>query len=215
MIICTTAPYRPWGLGSIRKAGGFFYQLTGKSVRTPGIYRKIDPHTGKDTAEFLEDTNERIHPSVRIRLAVGALGLNDRKFWDCPALLSRWRLAQTSERFNDPIPAGTNAWGPTANGVSVGVKSLANDDYGHGDEAVLRPPSPGAERHDKKRWVWEYHGPEGETAPPVRTILEETLGPYERHLLKISGGEPNVYAFAEGGTVPNPIVGTQTLGMAN
>ena len=39
--------------------------------------------------------------------------------------------------------------------------------------------------------------PEAE-APPQRTMVEEVLGPYERYLLRLSGGEPNVYRFAEG-----------------
>lgn len=45
-------------------------------------------------------------------------------------------------------------------------------------------------------WVWEYCGPE-EQAPLQRQMMEEPLGPYERQLPRLSGGEPNVYEYAE------------------
>ena len=42
-----------------------------------------------------------------------------------------------------------------------------------------------------------YEGPKS-GAPAGVTLPEEELGVYERQLLKLCGGEPNVYAFAEG-----------------
>lgn len=51
------------------------------------MYKKIDPKSGRPLPEFLEDTNERIHPSVRVRLACEGLGLNDSDVWNCPSLL--------------------------------------------------------------------------------------------------------------------------------
>ncbi len=36
---------------------------------------RVDPETNEDTDEPLLNTNERIHSSVRVRLACGGLGL--------------------------------------------------------------------------------------------------------------------------------------------
>ena len=35
------------------------------------------------------------------------------------------------------------------------------------------------------------------TDPKQRVMVEERLGPYEKYLLKLSAGNPNVYEFAE------------------
>lgn len=80
-------PIRPWGLHGIQSANSFIYDLLGSISRAPGMYKKINPKNGRPLPEFLEDTNERIHPSVRVRLACEGLGLNDREVWDCPSLL--------------------------------------------------------------------------------------------------------------------------------
>jgi hypothetical protein len=80
-------PIRPWGLHSIRSSTSFLYDVIGSISRAPGMYKKINPKNGRPLPEFLEDTNERIHPSVRVRLACEGLGLNDWEVWDCPSLL--------------------------------------------------------------------------------------------------------------------------------
>ena len=207
------APARPWGLAAIQEVGGFLYRLAGRRARRPGRYRRIDPRTGSATAAFLEDTNERVHASVRVRLAVSGLGLNDSGFWDCPALLNRWTLRQVpvardeggrESGFDDPVPLGTRKWGPHADGLVTCIHGEMehDDDDGGG---CHRPPSPGA-ADTTTRWVWDYVGPERD-APPVRRLVEEVLGPYERHLLKLSGGEPNVFRFAEGRTFVPEVLG--------
>ena len=70
-------PVRPWGLGQLLGAEGFMYKISGSNVRTPGLYKKVDPTAGDLTRAFLEDTNERVHSSVRVRLTLKGLGLND------------------------------------------------------------------------------------------------------------------------------------------
>jgi hypothetical protein len=70
-------PVRPWGLHKIEAVKSCMYKLTGEKERTPGMYKKIDPSTGKATHAYLEDTNERIHSSVRFRLACQGLSVND------------------------------------------------------------------------------------------------------------------------------------------
>lgn len=192
-IYTDNAPVRPWGLGAILGSEGGFYKLAGLSVRTPGMYKKVDPQTGRATSVYLEDTNERIHSSVRVRLALQGLGLNDHGLWKAPALKGHWRLKKTTEPIVDPIPASVQTWEPY---------SAANVDKNI-QEAITqqRPLSAAANRG--YRWVWEYHGPL-KHEPPWPVMVEEPLGPYERQLLRLSGGVPNVYEFAESINVTLP-----------
>lgn len=86
-------PVRPWGTGAILRAHSPVYTLAGSIVRSPGMYHKLNSLNGKELPEYLEDTCESIHPSVRIRLAVGGLGYDDKKQWDASALTdSGWKL---------------------------------------------------------------------------------------------------------------------------
>ncbi|OIW32977.1 hypothetical protein CONLIGDRAFT_568985 [Coniochaeta ligniaria NRRL 30616] len=172
----TNHPIRPWGQGALLKASGLLYALAGFTLRTPGLYRKISLETGLPSPTFLEDTNERIHSSVRVRLATGGLGLNDGEVWRAPALKGKWRPRRTSRTYVDPIPKTRKTWEQVRE-----QRPLSLGDGGDGDG----------------RWVWEYCGPEGE-APEVRVLVEEPLGPYERQLLRLASGKPNIYEFADG-----------------
>ncbi|KAK8089452.1 hypothetical protein PG997_004413 [Apiospora hydei] len=156
-IVKANKPVRPWALHKTVQASGVL--LT--TPRTPGRYKKINPDTGKITKTFLEDTNERIHSSVRVRIACAGLSPGDKGEWKCPSLLAYWRPRKVMADFHDP--------------------TATEEDASSGD-------SP--------RWVWEYAGTEA-GAPAVRTMVEENLGPYEKHLLKISGGKPSVVDYAE------------------
>ncbi|KAH7209085.1 hypothetical protein DER44DRAFT_863532 [Fusarium oxysporum] len=169
-------PFRPWGLGTISKAPGLLYKLSGQTVRTPGLYRPTDRQSKCDKSRYLLDTNERIHSSVRIRLACKGLGLNDEHVWDCPALLSNWKLKRTREKYSDPVPFQPG-WCPNG----------GKDHMGHPND------------WSKGRWVWEYVGNEsdGPKETRQRIMVEEPLGPYERYLLNLSAGSPNVYHFAD------------------
>lgn len=196
-------PVRPWGLGALLKAGSIFYTLAGFDLRSPGLYKKIDPMKGIPTMAFLEDTNERIHSSVRVRLAVGGLGLNDSDVWDVPALKGRWRPKKINQEFIDPIPKTRRTWEHVK---EVKEQTEAADPERQGNpshqielmEAAAndqRPLSGGGE--STERWIWEYCGPEKD-APVERVLVEEPLGPYERQLLRLAGGKPNVYDYAQG-----------------
>ncbi|KAK3333270.1 hypothetical protein B0T19DRAFT_448870 [Cercophora scortea] len=187
--ICeSNVPIRPWGLGGLRASKGTLSKLVGYDLRCPGTYKKLDPATGDRTRAFLEDTHERIHSSVRVRLSVEGLGLNDVHVWEAPALKGNWRLRKTSERFVDPISATVATWEPAMTAqIAKTLVAYAIDQQ--------RPLS--VLQGKKERWVWEWCGPEKD-APPERVLVEEPLGPYERQLLRLSGGVPNVYEFAEG-----------------
>lgn len=72
-------PVRPWALGrlydstepttAMGRAQGF-----NPVIRTPGRYNKISTVDGKPTSEPLFNTNESIHPCVRIRIDAGGPG---------------------------------------------------------------------------------------------------------------------------------------------
>jgi hypothetical protein len=172
-------PMRPWGLGEISKKNSLLYRLSGITGRTPGLYKQTDPITGRDKPQFLQDTNERIHSSVRIRLACKGLDLNDQGIWKCTSLSKDWRLQRTTQSYEDPVPTHPH-WEP--------------EGQGH-DPAFIEHP----QESTKGRWVWQYTGGD-KGGPPnekQRILVEEPLGPYERYLLKLAGGDPNVWLFAD------------------
>jgi hypothetical protein len=166
-------PVRPWGMGAIQEKSSLLYRLSGKTPRTPGLYRQINPRTGFDDGNFLLDTNERIHSSVRVRLACKGLGLNDKAVWKCSSL-SDWRLKRTDTQYADPVPRHP-LWAP---------------DAGQNDQN---------KEASSERWVWEYVGStkNAPTDPKQRILVEEPLGPYERYCLKAAGGSPNIWEYVD------------------
>ncbi|KAJ6781493.1 hypothetical protein PWT90_06309 [Aphanocladium album] len=183
-------PVRPWGMGAIEKAPGFVDWIVGSTARTPGQYRQISRDTGNDRyGPFLVDTNERIHSSVRIRLACRGLGVNDVAEWKAPTL-ANWRLRRTTAQYQDPVPLNP-LWDPAKHKSVVQALAASKVSDGFG-----RKPNDGG---NGERWIWEYVGPEKDapTEMKQRVMVEEPLGPYERFLLNQVGGDPNVYLFAE------------------
>lgn len=181
-------PIRPWGLGNLEASSSIVNWVTGQTPRTPGQYRQTNPHTGDDHhGPFLLDTNERVHSSVRVRLACRGLGVNDKGEWAAPAL-GNWRLRKTTARYEDPVPRDPD-WDPRNHAaVSRVVARDKTSDCGR------KPNDTTGER-----WIWEYVGPEKDapTDRKQRVMVEEPLGPYERFFLNQVGGIPNVYVFAE------------------
>lgn len=156
-------PVRPWGLGEIYNSSTGIYALAGKQYRTPGLNVRSDSDNGQPTNIPMENTNERIHSCVRIRLELEGLGPDDNSVYKCPALLDEklWRLRHVRMNVNDPIPHGST--------------------WGSGTPPSLSPAS-------DMRWIWEYTGPE-EMAPKQRYMVEDNLGPYERKLLLMNKGK--------------------------
>ncbi|EGX96797.1 peptidoglycan binding domain containing protein [Cordyceps militaris CM01] len=190
-IFRANAPMRPWALGALQKSSSIVDWITGRTGRTPGQYRQVDPRSGDDRGgPFLLDTNERVHSSARVRLACRGLGLNDDGVWTAPTLARCWQLRRTTARFEDPVPRDP-LWDPVHHEAVAAEGGVRGED---GGPAGRRPN----EEHGE-RWVWEYVGPE-EDAPTdkrQRVLVEEPLGPYERFLLNQVGGTPNIYVFAE------------------
>lgn len=87
-------PVRPWACGKIVNSSAGIRAVLGKLTRTPGQYTATNSVSGVVTERPLRNTNERIHPSVRLRMAQGGLGADDKGSYD-PAALSRkkgWKL---------------------------------------------------------------------------------------------------------------------------
>lgn len=154
-------PVRPWGLGEINQPDTGIYRLAGKTTRTPGMYRRINPDTAEPTRQYLKRTNESIHRSVRIRLALEGLGYDDVGLYKCRALLRKgpWELER----------------------MRVLSERVVRISDGEGDESER------IEEHEENRWGWVYSGPEEDT-PPETIMMEEPLGPYEEKLLHMSKG---------------------------
>ncbi|GAW24819.1 hypothetical protein ANO14919_144130 [Xylariales sp. No.14919] len=187
-------PIRPWALQSIQSATGPLYNLLGGVPRAPGLYKKINPKNGRPLPEYLQDTNERIHSSVRVRLACEGLGLNDSGVWFCPSLLRYWRPQRVPQQFFDPVSRAAE-WGPASSSGQPETEpdqitrtTRANAASAESSQILSQDPS--------ERWVWEYIGPES-TAPIIRMMVEENLGPYEQRLLKLTAGKVHVYKYAE------------------
>lgn len=94
--------YRSWSSGLIDTSNFLWvYEVAGTHhVRTPGQYFVVDGETGAPVhdpphSRFLkplENTQERIHSSVRIRLARNGPGINDKGMYSAEALTPhRWR----------------------------------------------------------------------------------------------------------------------------
>jgi len=205
-----SVPIRPWGLGALLGSKGWMYRFAGHDIRSPGTYRKLDPMTGEETTFYLEDTNERMHSSVRVRLALKGLGLNDEGLWEAPALKGKWRLRKNTATFVDPIPSTVRTWEPSSALLAPAGKRIKGM-FKSGDEGMEGDKEKGivdliidqqrpleVDVNRKYRWVWEWCGGE-KNAPPQkqRLIVEEPLGPFERQLLRLTGGVPNVYEYAE------------------
>ncbi|KAB5511165.1 hypothetical protein GE09DRAFT_1295662 [Coniochaeta sp. 2T2.1] len=94
---------RPWGLGQIPRPTSAVQLFAGTTVRRPGLGVRVDPDTNEPLDEPLLRTSERIHSSVRVRLACRGLGLDDGQTWGCDGLLRGeggvgplWRLERGS-----------------------------------------------------------------------------------------------------------------------
>ncbi|KAI1169632.1 hypothetical protein F4777DRAFT_592574 [Nemania sp. FL0916] len=190
-------PIRPWALHSIQSATSPLYNLVGSVSRAPGMYKRINPKNGRPLPEFLEDTNERIHPSVRVRLACEGLGLNDWEIWHCPSLLKYWRPRRVPQQFSDPVPRRAE-WGPSR--TNSRVETTTNMGEQSGSAGIAASASMESlqmlSQDPSERWVWVYTGPEA-TAPAVKMMVEENLGPFEQRLLELAAGKVHVYKYAE------------------
>jgi hypothetical protein len=179
---------RPWALGMIRSPPAGVQTWAGKTIRRPGLSLRVDEDTNEDTKEPLVGTAETIHSSVRVRLACGGLGLDDRDVWSCDSLLKGdekygdgplWRLERAS-------PTGQKA--PLPREITIpGGEYPASVMYPLGDD------------DGAWKWVWtaKIQGTGPDQIPQAPVLPEEPLtGFWERYLLKLLAGDPDVWKYA-------------------
>ncbi|KAK0609769.1 hypothetical protein B0T17DRAFT_501294 [Bombardia bombarda] len=189
---------RPWGTGIIRGPTSILQTAAGKTVRRPGLFMRVDENTNEDTKEPLINTCERIHSSVRVRLVAGGLGIDDREEWKCEALLRGggqdgkqplWRLEKGTGFQTGEGEGWGGGWHPRAVGLPGGeYDGVDLYELGEGDNA----------------WRWVYVGKvegAGREKVPSRVVLpEEPLrGYWERYLLGMLRGNPDVWRWAQKG----------------
>ncbi len=68
-------------IGTIHNSQTGVLKLGGSLARTPGNYHAIDHTSLKPTSRRLQNTNESIHASVRVRLGLKGAGPNDVGIW--------------------------------------------------------------------------------------------------------------------------------------
>lgn len=214
-------PVRPYGMGKLYESDTGIWRSVGGVERKPGMYRRTNPDTGRETSTGLTKTNERVHSSVRIRLTFKGLGPEDQGRYRPKRFLKNWNATLKPIAVYDPISKNANQkWGncghcnedtePHVNPEpkkKVGWKGLLGGSYDgsqNGEEgpmddqddgmqpAPVDQQAPGGWGGEGSRWVWEYVGKESE-APKERILIEEPLGPYEMRLLEL-GACPEVTA---------------------
>ncbi|KAH7347551.1 hypothetical protein B0T11DRAFT_291481 [Plectosphaerella cucumerina] len=170
------ATARPWALGLTRAPTGKLTSLGGSTIRTPGMFMRTDSDSNTDTDQPLLNTSERIHSSVRVRLACGGLGLDDKETWRCRGL-APWKLR--------PGPAG-----------DLKAARPRELDLGYPEEYLY----PVAARDGDWQWMFdkdEVHGTGHGRVPQVLSIPEEPLtGYWERYFLNLTAGHPDVWRYA-------------------
>lgn len=185
---------RDWGLGQIRAPTNQFILAAGTIVRRPGCFMRVDPNTNADTEEPLLNTNERVHSSVRVRLASKGMSLDDKEAWPCSSLLTDdshqsnplWKLEKGSAIDPRQLEMDRDFWRGNLNKAGYDGEKY---EMQHGDGGW--------------KWVLQQDAviknSEGkEVSPSVRVLPEEPmLGYWERHLLALTRGEVDVWRFAE------------------
>ncbi|KAB5511673.1 hypothetical protein GE09DRAFT_640670 [Coniochaeta sp. 2T2.1] len=187
---------RPWGLGMICRPTSAVQMLAGTTIRRPGLGMRADSDTNEVLDEPLLRTGERVHSSVRVRRACMGLGLDDEGVWGCDALLKGdkgenplWKLERGSAFTDEEEERLRDARPPE-------LKRGESEEY---PESHLYPV--GAE---DGRWKWvfagkvEGSGEDGRVPQAVELPEEPMVGYWERYLLALRVGEPDVWRFSEG-----------------
>ncbi|KAI9741729.1 MAG: hypothetical protein M1834_000115 [Cirrosporium novae-zelandiae] len=77
---------RPWSFGDLHNSMRGFYYFAGAQVRTPDNYRITSNKSRLPSRKPLQNTNESIHASVRIRTGLKGPGLEGKGEYNCRAL---------------------------------------------------------------------------------------------------------------------------------
>lgn len=188
---------RSWGLGQTRLPTNWLIRAAGTIVRRPGCFMRVDPDTNTDTEEPLINTNERIHSSVRVRLACKGMDLDDKRAWPCASLLTDdsqhstplWRLERGGAIHPRELERGRAFWREE--------EEARNKDYDGARYETRRGDG-------EWRWTLQHDGVvknnAGKEVRPATSLLPEEplIGYWERHFLALTRGEADVWRLAEG-----------------
>jgi hypothetical protein len=206
-------PYQRWACGAIDSKGSFptnvLYAVAGNHVvRTPGQYCVVDPQTGKVTGRPLVDTQERVHPAVRIRLLrnglVPNLGVDGKGGYSAEALtphdgIAAWwqgnsRHGWTLERV--PSPSSS-----TVSSADAAIISSLEGDFTSNDAKPKDPPA---------TWLWRSKAKGDKHSEGFAKIMleEPILGEgarFQRMVMNLSQDDTGdlVHLLADGGDVPS------------
>lgn len=180
------ATARPWALGQLRTPTSAIQKFAGTTVRRPGMSVRVDPDTNEDLDDPLLRTGERVHSSVRVRLACRGLGVDDAVVWGCEGLLKDglWKL-ERGTGYSEEEEQALEAYRP--------AELARREDY-----PVDKLYDAGSGR-DRWRWVYQKQvsGEEEHRMPQTTVLPEEPMvGYWERLLLGMTVGNPDVWKFA-------------------
>ena len=99
----TNQKQRQWSFGKIYNSLNGIYMLDGSTTRTPGMYCRVDPSSGRTTSKPLRQTNEYVHPSARSRLELEGPGKDDRGTYEGKAL-DAYKLKYEDRQQNEARP---------------------------------------------------------------------------------------------------------------
>ncbi|TID06696.1 Uncharacterized protein CH35J_001561 [Colletotrichum higginsianum] len=197
---------RPWGLGKISSPDSLYTTLPDQawsaltlpyrayrghqpesSVRRPGLSRNR-----RDDA-FLTNTEELVHPSVRVRYLYHGLGLDDSAEWSCEALTGRgWQLSYqkmppTKEQIRQGRDAGVvDEYKTVAGSVTAVHEQYAKDRSRAPDGTLVRTEHPSESELaklnvPKNTWTWRQS-----ELPGIRPLGEEQIGVWERMFIDVN-----------------------------
>ncbi|KAK5945183.1 hypothetical protein PMZ80_002387 [Knufia obscura] len=145
----TFGPLRRWGLGKIHDSYTLFFKIGGEKTRTPMQHPAVSRNTTKPTGRLLQGTHERMHASVRVRMALDGRGYDDKGQYISEALKD-WeytygRRAQPDTPFQIQQPGEVGKlkdveWVKTVtrNGKKEEVARMAEDKMTEFERLILR-----------------------------------------------------------------------------
>lgn len=188
---------RPWSLGQTRYPTNMLLVLAGTAARTPGRTTRVkgDSNIAEDDGDQhpLLRTGERVHSSVRVRLACRGLGMDDGAVWRCEPL--------TEESHGGRLWVLERGSGFSAGEEGVPIAGFRPRELDLGDRAYPeRYMYPMDEGDSHWRWVFEgtTRGVGEERVPQTGVLPEEPMvGYWERYLLAMTAGQPDVWRWAQ------------------
>jgi hypothetical protein len=130
--------YRGWSLGKMEETLSTAYSFVGDVKpwegwenwkdwahpgdlpRIPGRYESFDARSGRrsSTGSPLRGSNEKMHPSARVRMAMGGKGLDDKGAY-FPKSMAGWKVVGPAGKEGDPLADGFSWVGEDKDGNQI------------------------------------------------------------------------------------------------